>query len=159
MRINFYDAQLDSGGRVVLVKEKGVDYKTTDGKADSPAMIALMMHQILRLDEKAEEHIYMLALNSACRILGIFFISKGIVNASIASPREIYMRALLTGAAQIVLVHNHPSGFLCPSEADISLTERVKQAGGIINIPLADHIIIGGGRKNAYISFREENIL
>ncbi|MBD5402237.1 JAB domain-containing protein [bacterium] len=159
MRINFYDTRLDDNGRVVLVKEKGVNYKAEGKRANSPASVAQIMHRILRLDELAEECVYMLALNGACKLLGIFFISKGTVNMCLVTPRELYIRALLSGAAQIILVHNHPSGDVCPSEQDIKVTRQVKQAGEIINIPLVDHIIIGGIGNAAYISLREANML
>lgn len=154
MRINFYDARITDNGRTVLVKEKGSNYETQN--MNCPERISLMMQTLLHMDELAEEHCYMIALNSSCRILGLFFLSKGTVGASIVSPREVFMRALLIGSVQIILCHNHPSGNTIPSESDIKLTERIKEAGELLNICLADHIIIG---KDRYLSFKEANLL
>lgn len=154
MRINFYDARITDDGSTTLVKEKGINYETQ--KMNSPQNISLMMRTLLRMDELAEEHCYMIALNSSYRILGIFFLSKGNVSASIVTPREVFMRAALIGAVQIILCHNHPSGDPAPSENDIKVTKQIKAAGELLNICLADHIIIG---KGCYFSFRETDML
>ena len=98
----------------------------------------------------------MIAMNSSCKVLGIFLISKGTVNVSLISPREVYIRALLSGAVQIVLCHNHPPGCAVPSESDMEATKKVKEAGKLMGIALADHIIIGG---DSYLSFKEAEIL
>ena len=154
MRINFYDARIADHDRTVLVKERGINYECQ--KIDSPKEISLMLKTLLHMDELAEEHVYLIALNSSCKVLGIFFLSKGTICTSLVSPREVFLRATLIGAVQIVLVHNHPSGNPVPSECDIELTKRLKDCGELLNIHLADHIIIG---KNKYLSFREANLL
>lgn len=154
--VNFYDTRLTENGGVLLVEEKQADYEME--KINSPEQIARLACRLMHLDELAEEHIYMLALNSACGLLGIFFIAKGTVNIAPASPREIYIRALSAGAVQIVLIHNHPSGSAMPSEQDIQLTKKVKEAGELLDIHLADHVIIGG-KSGAYISFREAGLI
>lgn len=154
MRINFYEARLSEDNRTMLVKEKGVNYDA--GKLNSPEDIVLMMRKLLHVEQMAEEHCYMIAMNSSCKVLGVFFISKGTVNVSLVTPRELYIRALLAGAVQIVLCHNHPSGNAIPSEQDIVITQKIKEAGEMININLADHIIIG---SNSYLSFKEAKIL
>lgn len=154
MRINFYEARLSKDNRTMLVKEKGVNYDS--GKLNSPEDIVLMMRKLLHVEQMAEEHCYMIAMNSSCKVLGVFFISKGTVNVSLVTPRELYIRALLAGAVQIVLCHNHPSGNAIPSEQDIAITQKIKEAGEMININLADHIIIG---SNSYLSFKEAKIL
>ena len=136
--VSFYDTRLNENGGIMLVEEKQADYETQE--MTSP------------------EHIYMLALDSACGLLGIFFLSKGTVNVALASPREIYIRALSAGAAQIILIHNHPSGNALPSGQDIRLTKKVKEAGELLDIRLADHIIIGG-KSGAYISFHEAKLI
>lgn len=80
-------------------------------------------------------------------------ISKGTVNASIISPREIFMEALNRNAVCIVLLHNHPSGDPQPSKEDLVVTERIKNAGELMGVRLLDHIIIGDKK---YISLREQ---
>lgn len=156
MVVNFYNMQLSDSRCVALVKEKGVAYEGA-ARMDNPEEIAEMAANLLTLDRMAEEYIYMLALDSACGLTGIFPVSKGTVNCSITSPREIYIRALAIGAVKIVLLHNHPSGNVLPSEEDLRLTERVKSAGGLLGVPLADHIIIGA--EGNYLSFCEQQIL
>lgn len=154
MRINFYDARIADDARTILVKEKGVNYEST--KMNGPEEISLMLKTLLHMDELAEEHVYMIALNASCRILGMFLISKGTISTSLVSPREVFLRAALIGAVQIILVHNHPSGSPVPSECDMELTKRLKAGGELLNICLADHIIIG---ENSYLSFKEAKLL
>lgn len=154
MRIDFYDARITEDAKTILVKGKGVNYESL--QLNCPEKISLMLKNLLHMDELAEEHCYMIALNTSCRILGLFLLSKGTVSESLASPREIYIRAALIGAVQIILVHNHPSGNPVPSECDIDLTKRLKDCGELLNICLADHIIIG---HNSYLSFKEAKLL
>lgn len=154
MRINFYDARITDDDRTILVKEKGANYEDAD--MNCPDKIALMMKRLLEMDAFAEEHCYMMAVNSRCKPLGMFFMSKGTSDTSILAPREVFMRALLIGAVQVILCHNHPSGNPVPSKADLKLTEKFREAGRLLNIPLADHIIIG---RNCYFSFREQKLL
>ncbi len=82
-------------------------------------------------------------------------IFKGTVNSSLANPREIFLSAVSYHAVGILLVHNHPSGDCTPSQADVDFTQRVKEAGELLGIPLLDHIIIGDCK---YLSFREQGI-
>ncbi len=156
MKVKFYDTRLNEDGSTRLVEEK---YNEYDGeKLDFAKKIVDMAYDLLHLDEFAEEHVYMLALNSDCRLLGIFFISKGSVDQAFACPREIYMRALLIGAAQIIILHNHPSGNVKPSSFDIEMTKQVKEAGDLIGIHFTDHIIIGGNNRT-YLSFHESELI
>jgi DNA repair protein RadC len=83
-------------------------------------------------------------------------ISKGTVNSSLISPREIFLESLNNQAVYIVLIHNHPSGDPTPSKEDILATRRIKEAGQLIGIMLLDHIIIGD-RK--YVSLKELGVL
>jgi len=157
MRINFYDTRLTDNGRVELVKEGGINHDA--GKMDRPGNVALLAREILKLDRMAEEHVYMLSLDSSCKIIGVFLVAKGTVNAALTSPREIYIRALLSGAVMIILIHNHPSGRTTPTEDDRRLTERMRSAGELLSVKLVDHIIIGGGVDGTYLSFKEEGLL
>lgn len=154
MRINFYDTRITESGRTILLKEKGVNYETM--RIDCPGKISLMLQALLHMDELAEEHCYMVALDNSNKVIGIFLLSKGTVNECLISPREVFMRALLIGAVQIILCHNHPSGNITPSMEDDKLTMRIKEAGKLINIALIDHIIIAGSQ---YFSFDEAGIL
>lgn len=98
----------------------------------------------------------LLMLNTKSKLIGETDISKGTVNASLVSPRELFIEALEKNAVSIILMHNHPSGDPTPSKNDILLTKRVIDAGNLIGIELLDHIIIG---NNCYISFAEQRLL
>lgn len=120
----------------------------------SPAKIAEYYMEDMR--HYKQEHMKLLMLNTKSRLLGETEISKGTVNASLISPRELFIEALEKNAVGIILLHNHPSGDPTPSREDILLTKRIKEAGNLIGIELLDHIIIG---NHCYTSlYGDENI-
>ena len=82
-------------------------------------------------------------------------ISLGTVNASLLSTRDVFMEALKCRASNIMLLHNHPSGDPRPSRQDIIITQKMKEAGELMDIPLIDHIILGDG---TYTSFKEKDL-
>jgi len=96
-------------------------------------------------------------LNRANRILGIQVISKGGLTGTIADPRLIMATALKAAATGIILCHNHPSGNLQPSSADIEITKKIESACKFLDIKLLDHIIISPSGE--YYSFIDEGIL
>lgn len=120
----------------------------------NPATIAEYYMEDLRHCQ--QENMKLLLLNTKTKLIGESNISKGTVNATVISPRELFIDALQMGAVSIILLHNHPSGDPTPSREDILLTKRIKEAGQIIGIELLDHIIIG---NNCYISFCEKGII
>ena len=103
-----------------------------------------------------KEEIRAMFLDTKQALLKDVLLSRGTVNASVLSPREVLIEALRCRAVTMVLVHNHPSGDPTPSREDINLTRRICEAGGLVGIPLIDHIVIGDLR---YLSFREQNLL
>lgn len=86
------------------------------------------------------------------------FVSMGAVDSCAAHPREILKSSILSNATTMLLMHNHPSGSLEPSEWDTMLTDRLLKLGDLIGIPLVDHIIVGGDNLS-YFSFKERGIL
>ncbi|MCD8082662.1 MAG: DNA repair protein RadC [Clostridiales bacterium] len=90
--------------------------------------------------------------NSKQVMIGDVLLSKGTVNAALASPREIFIEALRYQAVSLILVHNHPSGDPSPSQEDIILTRRVREAGNLIVIGLLDQIVLGDA---SYVSMKE----
>ena len=120
----------------------------------APDTIARYYMEDLRHEK--QENMKLLMLNSKAMLIGECDISKGTVNASLITPRELFIEALQKNAVAIVIMHNHPSGDPTPSQEDILTTDRIKNAGNLIGIELLDHIIIG---NNCYISFREAGIL
>ena len=102
------------------------------------------------------EYIMLLLLDSGYHLIGEEILSKGTANASLLSPREVYIQAFRNGAAGIMLLHNHPGGNPVPSENDLLVTERIGRTGALTDIPLIDHIILG---DNNYFSFKESKLL
>jgi DNA repair protein RadC len=80
-------------------------------------------------------------------------VSAGILDGSLIHPREVFVAAIRERAAAVILVHNHPSGDPAPSVQDREATQRLRAAGGLLGIPVVDHVIVGDGM---YFSFREE---
>ena len=120
----------------------------------SPEQVADYYREDLR--HCSQEQFYLMMLNTRQVLIGDVLMSKGTVNASLASAREIFIEALRYQAVNLILVHNHPSGDPSPSRADIALTERVKQAGELIGIRLQDHVIIG---DDQYVSMKERGYI
>lgn len=120
----------------------------------SPDTIAQYYMEDLR--HETQEHMKMLMLDSKANLIGDKDVFKGTVNASLITPRELFIEALQKNAVSIIIMHNHPSGDPTPSREDIFATKRILEAGNLIGIELLDHIIIG---NNCYISFREKGIL
>lgn len=120
----------------------------------NPAAIAKYYMEDMR--HAKQEHMKMLLLNTRARLIGECNVSKGTVNSTVVSPRELFVEALQKNAVSIVLLHNHPSGDVTPSKEDVLITKRVSDVGQLIGIELLDHIIIG---NNCYISLREKGFI
>ena len=121
---------------------------------NSPSTIADYYMEDMR--HKEQEELKLLMLNTKSKLVGESDIFKGTVNASLISPREVFITALEKHAVGIILLHNHPSGDPTPSTSDVLLTKRIKEAGSMIGIELLDHIIIG---NNCYMSFSEQKLI
>jgi len=102
------------------------------------------------------EEFWVIFLNKINRVLRYERISLGGMDGTVADSRIIFRRALELKCVSIVLCHNHPSGSLKPSDADIKLTRRMKDAGAILEIDVIDHVILA---QKAYYSFADEGIL
>ncbi|MCK5148156.1 DNA repair protein RadC [bacterium] len=108
------------------------------------------------LHDLRHEVFKVILLDGGNKLLRDVDITRGILNASLIHPREVFKVAVDNSAAAIVLMHNHPSGEINPSKEDISVTRQMTDAGRIMGIPVLDHIIIG--RKQHY-SFAQEGML
>lgn len=105
-----------------------------------------------RLRHRKTECVYLLSLDAKGKLIREKKLSDGSVRMALISPREVFLEALSSGAVNIILLHNHPSGDPTPSEADLKMTFNIYELGMKMDIPLLDHIIIG---DNRYISFKE----
>ena len=102
------------------------------------------------------EEIWAALFDTKNHLLRAVTLSKGTVNASVISPREVFLAALRHQAVFLILLHNHPSGDPSPSREDILLTHRMVSAGEILGISLLDHIIFG---DHCYFSLKERNMI
>jgi DNA repair protein RadC len=109
-------------------------------------------------DDKIEfvEQFKVLFLNKANRVLGAYEVSTGGISGTVADPRVIFVAALKANCCAIIVSHNHPSGNLKPSRQDEELTQKIKQAGQLLDIKLLDHVII---TDEAYFSFADEGLV
>ena len=121
---------------------------------DSPATIADYFMESTRYLEK--EYVYLLLFDSKHRLIKEITLSEGTVNQSLVSSRDVYIEALKYKAVYIVLLHNHPSGDPEPSAADLEVTDRIEQAGCLLEIKLSDHIILG---NRCYVSLAERGYI
>lgn len=156
MKITTYNTRLNKEKHNILVKEKTCEYSEFE-RIDKPMKAAKVMCDVFHLDTCAEEYLYIICLNTKCFPLGIFQVGHGSVNTCPCNVREMMIRTLLCGAAEFILVHNHPSGEVDPSENDFTITKQIDAAGELIGIPLLEHIIIGS--EGRYYSMREHGYI
>ena len=122
---------------------------------NSPKAVFEFMGQELQKYDR--EFFCVLNLKSNNQVINMNVVSVGTLNTALAHPREVFKSAILSNAAGIMLLHNHPSGNCTPSREDCRVTKRMLAAGEIMGIPVMDHVIVAG---NDYYSFLEnENII
>jgi DNA repair protein RadC len=147
-----------SACRIIAAAELGKRLSQRNGgkkpRFGVPEDIAALFMEDMRYETK--EIFRILLLNSGNELMGKELISVGNISGSFVDPRDVFKPAIKRGAASIVLVHNHPSGNPKPSDADISVTERIVEAGRILDIKVLDHLIIGDGD---FISLKREKLM
>lgn len=141
MEINSY--------KLMLVRDSGVVMP------ESPAINPQAVIDILKVYfEGADREIFVvLAVNSKKKVIGINTAHIGTLDRTQIHPREIFKFAFLANAAEIIVAHNHPSGDLSPSDADVSVTKQLIEAGNLLQLPLLDHIIV---TEDRHYSFKEK---
>ena len=102
------------------------------------------------------ESMLVIALNQHNKVMGFYKVGQGGITGTVCYPRVIYQFALLASATSLVIAHNHPSGNLNPSQADIHLTDKIKRAGELLDIKLLDHVIV---TSDSYYSFADNGQL
>ena len=123
-------------------------------KIGGPEDVARYAAPLLRFEQK--EHFRVMLLDVRNRVLAMPTVSIGSLTASVAHPREIFREAIRYSAANMILIHNHPSGDPTPSREDLQLTRQMMKAGEIMGIPVLDHVIIAG---DGFLSIKEANCL
>ena len=139
--------------RLSLIKDHTIPYSTR-----SLILLPVQVYALITeyLQDTDREHFIAIFLDSRSAVIGINTVSVGTLTESLVHPREVFKGAMLANAASIIVAHNHPTGDHFPSEADLSVTQKLKEAGRIVGIPLADHVIIG---REGFTSFRESGLL
>jgi DNA repair protein RadC len=116
--------------------------------------VAKVFQDLLTLEDtidRDKEHFYVMHMNARQQINLVELVAIGTLNHAEIHPRETFRRAVIEGSDSILVAHNHPSGDVTPSEADIRVTTKLHKAGEILNIPLLDHIVFTATK---YYSFK-----
>lgn len=132
-----------------LAEREFKDYAIIDSAEKAAALV-------LELKDAKQEHLIVLSLDGANRLIQKRLISIGTLNASLVHPREVFADPITDRAASIIVIHNHPSGTLEPSDADKQITLRLQEAGKLLGINLLDHVIVS---KSGNYSFTDDNRL
>lgn len=143
---------------IKLVREIGPLY--LEGKAREKIQIGCTRELIdycrSRLGGLRDEQFHVIYLDTQNRMIEAETLQEGIVNQAVVYPRKVLENALAKKASAIILVHNHPSGHVKPSDADIRLTKTIQETAKILDILVHDHLIIG---ENRWFSFRDEGLM
>jgi DNA repair protein RadC len=124
--------------------------KTNVTKVNSNIQTAQILYKILLNEDRIDrdkEHFWAVGLDTINFIKYIELVALGVSTGVIVHPRETFRTAVMQGVNKIIVAHNHPSGSVEPSGEDIQITNTLKEAGKILNIPLVDHLIIGNTGK------------
>lgn len=144
--------QIKAVYETVAVNEEVTAYLKPETRYTSPEQI---YHAFSFLMQETKEYFLSLHLDGKNRILCVDIVSIGSLNQSIVHPREVFKTALVSSAAAIILIHQHPSGDPKPSSEDICITRRLKESGELLGIKVLDHIIIG----TDYLSMLEAGLM
>lgn len=153
MKIQKYMGVLTEDKLCTLVK----DGSAADAEGDSlysPRVIADVFQSVIPLNMRSEECVWLVCMDTKLHPVGVIEVAHGSASCSFAPVREIMQKALLLNAVKIAVVHNHPSGDVTPSKADVTFTSRLFEAGKLLEVPLVDSVIVGGNTRE-YYSFQE----
>lgn len=112
--------------------------------------------ELKKFSTKKQEHFLSITLDGASHIINTRTVFIGTLNQSMVHPREVFADAIADRAAGIIIAHNHPSGTLEASRADIQITQRLKEVSKLVGVELLDHVILS---KNGFYSFSDEGLL
>lgn len=109
--------------KAILEKEKSVNIPDVDRKMNSP---------------ETEEYLYMICTNTKLDVTSVFELSHRNVNSSVVGIREMFQKALLANAVNVIVMHNHPSGDFTPSKEEVDVTKRMVEAGRLIGVEVLE---------------------
>ncbi len=127
---------------------------SVEGKIRGPEDVFNLLKE--RVSREEVEVFYLIVLDSQSRPRALHEVTRGILSASLVHPREVFRLAVAYNAAGIIVAHNHPSDDPTPSADDRAMTKQLVEAGRVLDIPVFDHVIVGGER---YLSFASAGLL
>ncbi len=139
----------------ITYNKKHLSPRTIKTSAEAEA-VARTIVELNNLQINMKEYFFMILLNNAGKVIGYHIVSEGGISATVTDARIAFATALKALATGMVLVHNHPSGYMEASNEDKVTTKRFEKIGIVMEIKLMDHIILG---ENEYFSFRDEGLL
>lgn len=138
---------------VRLVRDRNITPTRCPRISEPADMVKLLDHLL----EEEQEVFVVLALDTKSRVIGQIEVTRGLLDASLVHPREVFRAAIVLGASGIILAHNHPSGDPTPSAEDKAVTRQLVAAGQLMDIPVYDHIILG--ERGRFTSFATAGLL
>lgn len=134
-----------------IVRERRTGYGTLRRFRSSADVYEAFREHFGLLDR---EEFVVLLLDAKNAFIGFNVVSVGSLTSSLVHPREVFKPAVLSNAAAMILLHNHPSGDPVPSQEDLHITRRIREIGEVFGIRVLDHVIFGEGK---YVSFVDDN--
>jgi len=141
--------------RIALVRDEVVDAGPWDAHVRTSGDVATFMMPLL--SDLDREVFWVLMLDARHYVCGVHLVSVGSLTTAVVHPREVFKALVASNAAAAILVHNHPSGDPTPSAEDRAVTQRLREAGDLLGIPVLDHIVLG--ESGRYRSFADDGIL
>lgn len=132
------------------------NFQKDEFRVTGPQSLQKLFNKIVKQNTK--ENLLLFCLDQHNQVVYYNIISVGTNNTSLAHPREIFQPAILSNSNRIVLAHNHPTGNLEPSSADIDITKRVQELGEIFGIELLDHIVVSTDDDRYYSMYENGKI-
>ena len=154
MKLIQFDIELDISTERTIVKQVD-EFHISETFLKSPEIISSVVREAFSTEQLADEIVFEIAFNTIFKPIGIFLVARGGVSSAFISVRSIFMRAMLLGASSIVILHNHPSGDPEASKADITSACKLHDAGKLLDVAVADFIVIG---RDSYYSCAENHI-
>lgn len=136
------------------IKVTDTGFQLRDVSVDFTAKSAVEVGNYLKhqIGRQLQEQLIVMSLNSQLDVIASDTIAIGQISSIVVSPREVFQIALLNNASSIILAHNHPSGHLVPSQEDTALTQKLREIGQLLQVPVNDHFIV---TIDDYYSFAE----
>ena len=138
--------------KVQLVRENPEKYNEAIKIGQSDDVYEL----VKEIENLNQEVVLIISLDMSSKVIGINEIAKGGANGAGITAKEAFIPVLLSGGSRCIMVHNHPSGESKPSNSDLMMTRRIKEAGKVIGVDLLDHVIVG---YNNHFSFSSERLI